>query len=59
MTQFFYYAGRFLQLASLLAMPTAIWVAEFRHNEREALSVFLGSIGLFFIGWLLTAGFRR
>ena len=57
--RFFYSAGRVLQLIGLLAMPSSIWIAEFRHSERGAISVFLGSMGLFFIGWLLTAGFRR
>jgi hypothetical protein len=42
-----------------MKVGAAIWVAEFHHNEREAISVFLGSTGLFFIGWLLTVGFKR
>ena len=53
MRRIFYYTGRFLQLFGLLAMPAAIWAAEFRHSEREALSIFLGSIALFIFGWLL------
>jgi hypothetical protein len=54
MMKFFYYAGRFLQVVALLATPAAIWAAEFRHSEREALSVFLGSIFVFMFGWLLS-----
>ena len=52
-TRFFYYAGRVLQLIGLLAMPSSIWIAEFRHSERGAISVFLGSIAVFILGWLL------
>ena len=48
-----YYFGRFLQIASLLAMPSAIWVAEFKHSEYEAIIIFLGSIVIFYVGWLI------
>ena len=53
MRKIFYHAGRFLQLFGLLVMPSAIWVAEFRHSEWGAISVFLGSTGVFIFGWLL------
>ena len=52
--RFFYSAGRVLQLIGLLAMPSSIWIAEFRHSERGAISVFLGSILIFIFGWFLT-----
>lgn len=51
--KFFYYFGRLLQILALLAMPAAMWVTEFRRNEREALAIFLGSAFVFMLGWLL------
>lgn len=48
-----YYFGRGLQLTGLIAMPAAIWIAEVRHSEAEAISVFLGSFVVFYLGWLL------
>ena len=44
--------GRGLQILSLLMMPSAIWVAEFKHSEQEAITVFAGSVVIFFIGWI-------
>ena len=49
-----YYLGRIVQVFSLLIMPSAIWAAEFRHSEREALGIFLGSTAIFFIGFGLS-----
>ncbi|MBI4000022.1 MAG: hypothetical protein HY351_05340 [Candidatus Omnitrophica bacterium] len=47
-----YYLGRTLQLFALLLMPFAIWVGHFGHNEQGAIIIFVGSIAIFFIGWL-------
>jgi len=49
-----YLVGRFLQIFALLAMPSAIWVADFQHSEAGALSIFLGSLGVFYAGYLFT-----
>ncbi len=54
MMKFTYYLGRLLQLISLIAMPSAIWVGHIGHNERAAISIFVGSMALFVLGWLLT-----
>ena len=48
----FYYVGRFLQLVGLVVLPSAIWAGSFYHNERAAITIFVGSIFIFFIGWL-------
>ena len=48
-----YYTGRFFQLAALLAMPSAIWVGHLGHDERSAIFIFVCSIVIFLIGWLL------
>ncbi len=45
-----YLAGRTFQLIGLLAMPSAIWVGQFGHNERGAIGIFLGSLLVFAIG---------
>ena len=49
-----YWAGRIFQLIGLLAMPTAIWIAEFQRNERAAIGMFLGSFFIFAAGYFLT-----
>ncbi len=48
--------GRSLQLLALLVMPAAIWVGHFNRDEKGALTIFLGSIVIFFFGWLLVKG---
>lgn len=48
-----YYLGRFLQLAALIVMPSAIFAGEFLHSEKIALTLFLGSGFIFLIGWIL------
>ncbi len=45
--------GRTMQLVGLLALPSAIWVAEFQRSEALAISVLVGSLLVFFIGWML------
>ena len=50
-----YYFGRILQVISLLAMPSAIWVGEFRHSERGAILIFGGSIAVFYFGWFFAS----
>lgn len=54
MKKILYFIGRLLQIVALIAMPFAIWVGHFGHNERGAIIIFLGSIFLFFIGWLIS-----
>ncbi|MBI4115531.1 MAG: hypothetical protein HY447_03040 [Candidatus Omnitrophica bacterium] len=49
-----YFLGRALQLIGLLALPSAIWIAEFEKSEAGAILVFLGSLVIFFVGWILT-----
>ena len=53
MKRFLYFAGRTLQLAGLLILPSAIWAAEFQKSEARAVTLLVGSIGLFFLGWFL------
>lgn len=50
------FLGRTLELVGLLLLPSAIWVAEFQKSESGAVTLFLGALGIFFIGWLLTKG---
>ena len=54
MKTIFNFIGRALQLFGLLALPSAIWVAEFQKNEAAAVTLFVGSMGIFFIGWVFT-----
>lgn len=48
-----YWLGRGLQLVGLITLPTVIWVAEFRHNEAAVITLFTGSVGVFWLGYLL------
>lgn len=48
-----YLAGRALQLMGLIAMPSAIWVGQFGHNERGSIGIFLGSLIVFLLGYFL------
>lgn len=48
-----YWIGRFLQSAALIVLPFAIWVGQIGHDERGAITIFLGSILVFFAGWVL------
>jgi len=47
-----YYLGRIFQLFALLLLPSAIWVGHFKHDEQGAITIFVGSMAIFFIGWL-------
>ena len=49
-----YSAGRIFQLIGLAALPSAIWVGQFGHNERGTIAIFLASLLIFLLGWLLT-----
>ena len=49
-----YYAGRALQIAGLLAMPSAMWIAQFERNERLSIGIFVGSFAAFAAGYFLT-----
>jgi hypothetical protein len=49
-----YALGRALQIASLVVMPAAIWASAIRHSEKESILIFLGSIVVFYVGYLLT-----
>ncbi len=48
-----YYLGRSLQVVALILMPSAIWVAQFGHNERGTITIFVSAISIFFVGWVL------
>ncbi len=50
----FYPLGRLLQLLGLLTMPAAMWVAEFQHDERGSIGIFVGAGAVFLIGFFLT-----
>ncbi len=54
-----YAAGRLLQLVGLLAMPSAFWLAQFAHDERGSIGFFLGSLLIFWLGYLLTQVARK
>lgn len=48
-----YYAGRIFQLIGLLAMPSAMWIAHFEHDEAKSIGVFVGAILVFSLGTVL------
>ena len=48
-----YLAGRTLQLTGLLALPSAIWAAEFLRSEPLAVGILLASLIVFFVGWIV------
>ncbi|MCB9799879.1 MAG: hypothetical protein H6757_03890 [Candidatus Omnitrophica bacterium] len=48
-----YYAGRIFQLIGLLAMPSAMWIAQIEHDEAKSIGVFVGSLIIFYLGVLL------
>jgi len=54
MKQWVYHAGRALQLAGLIALPSAIWVGHFGHDEKGAIGIFVGSVAVFFAGVALS-----
>ena len=54
-----YRLGRLLQLLGLLTMPAAMWVAEFRHDERGSITIFVGAGVIFLIGMFLVRAARR
>ncbi|OGW81757.1 MAG: hypothetical protein A2Z83_03050 [Omnitrophica bacterium GWA2_52_8] len=49
----FYYTGRVLQGTGLVAMPSAIWAGQIYHNEAAAITVFAGSLVVFYLGYVL------
>lgn len=51
----FYHMGRGLQLMGLLAMPSAMWVAEFMRDEALSIGIFVGAGILFIIGFFLSS----
>ena len=48
-----YTFGRGLQLIGLLAMPSAMWVAEVQRDEALSIGVFVGAGIVFLIGFFL------
>ncbi len=48
--KFFYYLGKVLQIGSLLVMPAAIWAGQIGHDERGAITIFVGSMVAFLAG---------
>ena len=53
--KFLYYIGRVLQLAALMVLPYAIWVGQLGHDERGAITIFIGSVVMFMAGWFLSS----
>lgn len=53
MRQFVYQAGRAFQLAGLIALPSAIWVAQIGRSERGSIAIFVSSLAVFWLGYLL------
>ncbi len=49
-----YYLGRALQVAALIAMPASLWASSISNSEKESILIFLGSIVVFYVGYLLT-----
>ena len=49
----FYRIGRGLQLFGLLILPSAIWIAQFEHNEALAIGVLGGAVIIFYLGYFL------
>ena len=49
-----YFFGRALQILGLLILPSAVWVGFLDHNESGSIGIFLGSIVVFYAGYLLT-----
>lgn len=54
MKKVLYYFGRLLQLIALVTMPFAIWIGHLGHNERGAIIIFIGSLIIFLIGWVIS-----
>lgn len=50
----FYFVDRVFQVFGLLALPSAVWAAEVQKSEAAAVTILLGSIGIFFFGWVFT-----
>ncbi len=49
-----YQVGRGLQVAGLAVTPYSLWVGFLGHNEAGSITIFLGSIAIFYLGYLLT-----
>ena len=49
-----YIIGRFLQALALVTLPSAMWVAHFERNEAISIGLFLGSVAVFYLGYILT-----
>ena len=47
-------AGRIFQGIGLAAMPSAIWVGHLGHNEQGAITIFIASLAVFYLGYFLT-----
>lgn len=54
MKRILYAAGRVLQVAGLIAFPSAIWVGHFGRDEKGAIVIFVGSVAVFFAGVALS-----
>ena len=49
-----YFCGRALQVAGLAILPFSLWVGFLGHNESGSIAIFLGSVVVFYGGYLLT-----
>lgn len=55
-----YLAGRVFQVIGLIALPSAIWVGHFGHDEQGAIAIFVASLLVFFLGFgMVRFGMRR
>ena len=54
MRRWIYLFGRFLEVAGLVALPSSLWVGFLGHNESGSIAIFLGSVVIFYAGYLLT-----
>ncbi len=47
------FIGKTFQLMALVTLPSAIWVGHINHGERGAIGIFVVSVLIFFLGYLL------
>ena len=53
-----YFFGRALQLFGLIALPSAIWIAQFEHNEALSIGVLASSVLIFYLGYIFSSKYK-
>ncbi len=48
-----YFIGKALQIMGLIALPSAIWAGQLKHDEKGAIMIFLSSVSVFILGYFL------